>query len=92
MNLSLSICFLVLNFFISKEKLTIALLSVYDTPKDKIVWDVGHQCYVYKILTGRREQLKTLRQLNGLSDFLNLKNQIMMHLIQENRNETLNIL
>ena len=50
-------------------ELTIALLSVYDTPKDKIVWDVGHQCYVYKILTGRREQLKTLRQLNGLSGF-----------------------
>ena len=50
-------------------ELTIALLSVYDPPKDKIVWDVGHQCYVYKILTGRREQLKTLRQLNGLSGF-----------------------
>ena len=50
-------------------ELTIALLSVYDTPKDKIVWDVGHQCYVYKILTGRRDKLKTLRQLNGLSGF-----------------------
>ena len=50
-------------------ELTIALHSVFNTPKDKIVWDVGHQTYVHKILTGRREKFSTLRQLNGLSGF-----------------------
>ncbi len=50
-------------------ELTIALHSVFDVPKDKIVWDVGHQTYVHKILTGRREDLKTLRQLNGIAGF-----------------------
>lgn len=50
-------------------ELTIALESVFDVEKDKIIWDVGHQCYVHKILTGRREQLKTLRQFNGISGF-----------------------
>ena len=50
-------------------ELTIALHSVYDLPKDKIVWDVGHQTYVHKILTGRKEELKTLRQLNGIAGF-----------------------
>ena len=50
-------------------ELTIALHSVFNTPKDKIVWDVGHQTYVHKILTGRRKQFSTLRQLNGLSGF-----------------------
>ena len=50
-------------------ELTIALHSVFDVPKDKIVWDVGHQTYVHKILTGRKEQLKTLRQLNGIAGF-----------------------
>ena len=48
-------------------ELTIALHTVFDLPKDKIVWDVGHQTYVHKIITGRREQLKTLRQLNGIA-------------------------
>ena len=47
-------------------ELTIALHTVFDLPKDKIVWDVGHQTYVHKIITGRREQLNTLRQLNGI--------------------------
>ncbi len=50
-------------------ELTIALHTVFDLPKDKIVWDVGHQTYVHKIITGRREQLKTLRQLNGIAGF-----------------------
>ncbi len=46
-------------------ELTIAMLSVYNLPKDKIVYDVGHQSYVHKILTGRKEEFKTLRQYNG---------------------------
>ena len=50
-------------------ELTIALHSVFDVPKDKIVWDVGHQTYVHKILTGRKEKLKTLRKLNGIAGF-----------------------
>ena len=50
-------------------ELTIALHSVFDLPKDKVVWDVGHQTYVHKIITGRREQLKTLRKLKGISGF-----------------------
>lgn len=50
-------------------ELSLALHSVFDVPKDKIVWDVGHQTYVHKIITGRREQLKTLRQLNGIAGF-----------------------
>ena len=50
-------------------ELTIALHSVYNFKTDKIVWDVGHQTYVHKMLTGRREQLKTLRKLNGIAGF-----------------------
>ena len=50
-------------------ELTIALESVFDVSKDKIIWDVGHQSYVHKILNGRRESLKTIRQLNGISGF-----------------------
>lgn len=50
-------------------ELTIALHSVFNVPEDKIVWDVGHQTYVHKILTGRKEELKTLRQFNGLAGF-----------------------
>jgi len=50
-------------------ELTIALHLVFDSPKDKIIWDVGHQCYVHKILTGRRKQFPTLRQYGGLSGF-----------------------
>jgi 1-deoxy-D-xylulose-5-phosphate synthase len=51
-------------------ELTIALHYVYDTPRDRLVWDVGHQAYPHKALTGRRERLPTLRQKNGLSGFL----------------------
>jgi len=51
-------------------ELTVALHYVMDTPQDKLVWDVGHQAYIHKILTGRREALKTIRQKDGLSGFL----------------------
>ena len=50
-------------------ELTLALHSIYNFETDKIVWDVGHQTYVHKILTGRREELKTLRKLNGIAGF-----------------------
>ena len=48
-------------------ELTIALHSVFDLPQDKIVCDVGHQSYVHKILTGRKEQMQTLRKFGGIS-------------------------
>ena len=50
-------------------ELTIALNKVFSFPKDKIIWDVGHQSYVHKILTGRRDRFHTLRKLGGLSGF-----------------------
>jgi 1-deoxy-D-xylulose-5-phosphate synthase len=50
-------------------ELTIALLYVFDPPNDKIIWDVGHQTYAYKLLTGRRDRFHTLRQHGGLSGF-----------------------
>ena len=50
-------------------ELTIALHRVFETPYDKIVWDVGHQCYTHKILTGRREKFNTIRSFGGLSGF-----------------------
>jgi 1-deoxy-D-xylulose-5-phosphate synthase len=50
-------------------ELTIALHYVFNTPEDKIIWDVGHQCYTHKILTGRRESFRTIRQVGGLSGF-----------------------
>ena len=50
-------------------ELTIALESVFDVTKDNIIWDVGHQCYVHKILTGRKKKKKNFRQYNGLSGF-----------------------
>jgi 1-deoxy-D-xylulose-5-phosphate synthase len=50
-------------------ELSIALHYVFDAPQDKIVWDVGHQCYTHKILTGRRDRFETLRQDEGLSGF-----------------------
>ncbi len=50
-------------------ELTVALHAVFDAPHDKIIWDVGHQCYPHKILTGRRERIRTLRQKDGLSGF-----------------------
>jgi len=51
-------------------ELTIALHYVFNTPEDKIIWDVGHQAYAHKILTGRKNKFSTLRQFNGLSGFL----------------------
>jgi 1-deoxy-D-xylulose-5-phosphate synthase len=51
-------------------ELTIALHYVFNTPDDKIIWDVGHQGYIHKILTGRRDKLKTIRQFGGISGFL----------------------
>ena len=50
-------------------EITMALHSVFNTPKDKIIWDVGHQCYVHKILTGRKDQMNTIRQYKGLAGF-----------------------
>ncbi|CAM3938310.1 1-deoxy-D-xylulose-5-phosphate synthase [Paracidovorax anthurii] len=50
-------------------ELTVALHAVFDTPRDRLVWDVGHQTYPHKILTGRRDRMPTLRQLGGLSGF-----------------------
>ncbi len=50
-------------------ELTIAIHSIFNAPEDKIVWDVGHQSYVHKILTGRKDEMKTLRQLGGISGF-----------------------
>ncbi|WP_431310786.1 1-deoxy-D-xylulose-5-phosphate synthase [Labrys miyagiensis] len=50
-------------------ELTVALHAVFDTPQDRLIWDVGHQAYPHKILTGRRERIRTLRQPGGLSGF-----------------------
>ena len=50
-------------------ELTVALHHVFNTPEDKIIWDVGHQAYIHKILTGRRERMSTIRQQGGLSGF-----------------------
>src|SRR5437773_7815321 len=50
-------------------ELTVAIHFVFDTPHDKLVWDVGHQAYPHKIVTGRRDRIRTLRQGGGLSGF-----------------------
>src|SRR3954463_15250155 len=50
-------------------ELTVALHHVFDTPTDRLIWDVGHQAYPHKILTGRRDRIRTLRQGGGLSGF-----------------------
>ncbi|MCE8517660.1 1-deoxy-D-xylulose-5-phosphate synthase [Ruegeria pomeroyi] len=50
-------------------ELTVALHAVFDTPRDKVIWDVGHQCYPHKILTERRDRIRTLRMKDGLSGF-----------------------
>ena len=50
-------------------ELTVALHAVFNTPFDKLIWDVGHQCYPHKIITGRRKQMRTLRQKDGISGF-----------------------
>lgn len=51
-------------------ELTVALHYVFNSPVDKIIWDVGHQCYVHKMLTGRKDQFDTLRKFNGLSGYI----------------------
>ena len=50
-------------------ELTVAIHAVFDTPRDKLIWDVGHQCYPHKILTGRRDRIRSLRMEGGLSGF-----------------------
>jgi 1-deoxy-D-xylulose-5-phosphate synthase len=50
-------------------ELTVALHRVFETPRDVLIWDVGHQSYPHKILTGRRDRIRTLRQPGGLSGF-----------------------
>src|SRR3546814_14893622 len=50
-------------------ELTVALHHVFDTPRDRLIWDVGHQAYPHKILTGRRDRIRPLRQGGGLSGF-----------------------
>src|ERR1700690_2113741 len=50
-------------------ELTVALHAVFETPRDRLIWDVGHQAYPHKILTGRRDRIRTLRQGSGLSGF-----------------------
>ncbi len=50
-------------------ELTVALHAVFDTPKDRLIWDVSHQCYPHKIITGRRDRIRTIRQEGGLSGF-----------------------
>ena len=54
-------------------ELTIALHSVFNAPVDKIIWDVGHQSYVHKILTGRKDKMPTLRQIDGMAMARDLK-------------------
>ena len=50
-------------------ELSVALHYIFNTPNDKLIWDVGHQCYPHKILTGRKARIRTLRQGEGLSGF-----------------------
>ena len=57
-------------------ELTIALYSILDLPKDKVVWDVGHQCYTHKLLTGRKDKFETLRKTNGIAGFPRSKESI----------------
>jgi 1-deoxy-D-xylulose-5-phosphate synthase len=57
-------------------ELTVALHYIFDAPEDKIIWDVAHQAYPHKILTGRREKMSTLRQLHGISGFTNRKESV----------------
>src|SRR6187551_1013599 len=50
-------------------ELSVAIHYVFDTPDDRLIWDVGHQCYPHKIVTGRRDRIRTIRQGGGLSGF-----------------------
>ena len=62
-------------------ELTRLLYITFDTPKDRLIWDVGHQAYPHKILTGRRERIHTLRQTDGLSGFTKDLNQNLILLV-----------
>ena len=53
-------------------ELTLALHRIFDSPRDKIIWDVGHQAYAHKLITGRKSRFSTIRQLGGLSGFPSL--------------------
>lgn len=64
-------------------EIAVALHRVFDTPNDKIVWDVGHQAYAHKILTGRREAFKTNRKLGGISGFPKRSRASMTHSAQD---------
>ncbi|MCK4519060.1 MAG: 1-deoxy-D-xylulose-5-phosphate synthase, partial [Candidatus Omnitrophica bacterium] len=68
-------------------ELTIALYYVLNVPQDKVIWDVGHQCYSHKILTGRRDRFHTLRQFGGISGFPN-KNESEYDLITSGHSST----
>ena len=57
-------------------ELTLALHKIFDSPRDKIIWDVGHQSYVHKILTGRADEFDNLRQMDGISGFPKTKESI----------------
>ena len=57
-------------------ELTVAIHRAFDSPNDKLVWDVGHQCYTHKLLTGRRDEFPTIRQENGISGFPKSKESI----------------
>jgi 1-deoxy-D-xylulose-5-phosphate synthase len=57
-------------------ELTTAVHYLFDTPRDKLIWDVSHQCYPHKLITGRRDRIRTLRQGGGLSGFTNRKESI----------------
>ena len=63
-------------------ELTVALHYIFNTPKDKIIWDVGHQSYPHKILTGRKDKIETLRTGGGLSGFTKEMKVNMIHLVQ----------
>lgn len=60
-------------------ELCVALHTIFDSPSDKIIWDVGHQAYAHKILTGRKDQFKTIRQYQGLSGFPNVTENLHDH-------------
>ena len=57
-------------------ELTVALHYVFNTPKDKLVWDVSHQCYPHKIITGRKKQIRTLRKGGGLSGLQKIRERV----------------
>ena len=63
-------------------ELTVAIHSVFNTPKDKLIWDVGHQCYPHKVITGRRDKIRTIRQPGGLYGFTKDQRVNLTHSVQ----------